>query len=355
MISLIVPIYKAEAHLKKCVESFLKQTDGRYEVILVDDGSPDGCPALCDDFAAKDDRIRVIHKSNRGVVSARNRGVEAARGEYVCFVDSDDWVSSRLIETLESQAVQALRPDVIVFNYCCVFEDRKEKSALRYQAGFYNRAEMEKVIFPRLISDRKRGRWWQPGIPVYVWGKAFRTAFLRQHLFQDETIALSEDAAMTFENILAAQSLLLCDACLYYYNRANAQSVSRAYRTDLCEMYSHLFVYMTARLGRKREEIDRQLNDYFAYRVLRGVNIDVEHGLSIGKAAEHLSEAFERSRIMGFVRLKGLPWAAKSLIFLLKQRRYKLLLMILKGWQGLKERRHRVEKGVKGEEYGEKL
>ncbi len=100
MVSVIVPIYKVEAYLDKCIESILGQTYRDLEIILVDDGSPDRCPAICDAWAEKDSRIKVIHKSNGGLSDARNAGLAAATGELVSFIDSDDWVAPEFIQTL---------------------------------------------------------------------------------------------------------------------------------------------------------------------------------------------------------------------------------------------------------------
>lgn len=95
-ISCIVPVYNVEKYLRRCVDSILAQTFTDFELILVDDGSPDGCPAICDEYAEKDSRVRVIHQENKGVSAARNAGLDMARGEYVCFVDGDDEVSEIL-------------------------------------------------------------------------------------------------------------------------------------------------------------------------------------------------------------------------------------------------------------------
>ena len=99
-ISVIVPVYKVEKYLDRCVESIVNQTFGDFELILVDDGSPDNCPAMCDAWAQKDDRIRVIHKKNGGLSSARNAGMAKMTGKYVCFIDSDDWVETNTFEVL---------------------------------------------------------------------------------------------------------------------------------------------------------------------------------------------------------------------------------------------------------------
>ena len=103
-ISVIVPVYKVEKYLDRCVESIVNQTYKNLEIILVDDGSPDNCPAICDAWANKDERIKVIHKENGGVSSARNRGIDAATGDYIGFVDSDDWIEPDMYELLADNA-----------------------------------------------------------------------------------------------------------------------------------------------------------------------------------------------------------------------------------------------------------
>ena len=111
MISVIVPIYNVEPYLRRCVDSLLGQTYADFEVILVDDGSPDNCGAICDMYEARDDRVRVIHKPNGGLSDARNAGLEIARGEYIAFVDSDDWVTPDYLERmLEAMQHPLARP-----------------------------------------------------------------------------------------------------------------------------------------------------------------------------------------------------------------------------------------------------
>ena len=99
-ISIIVPVYKVEKYLDRCVESLVRQTFDDIEIILVDDGSPDKSGKMCDEWEKKDERIRVIHKKNGGLSEARNYGIEAARGDYVAFIDSDDWIDDDMMEIL---------------------------------------------------------------------------------------------------------------------------------------------------------------------------------------------------------------------------------------------------------------
>lgn len=115
LISVIVPVYKVEAFLDQCVYSILGQSYKNLEVILVDDGSPDNCPQLCDEYALKDNRVRVIHKRNGGLASARNAGLDVATGQFVSFIDSDDWIDSKLYEKVMSVR-GATSAEIIMFD-----------------------------------------------------------------------------------------------------------------------------------------------------------------------------------------------------------------------------------------------
>ena len=124
VISVIVPVYKVEAYLPKCVESILAQTYQNVEVILIDDGSPDRCPAICDEFAHRDSRIKVVHKENGGLSSARNTGIDIAKGDYFAFVDSDDYIAPNMYEFLYSRMSEK-QADISICGRYVVFESGK--------------------------------------------------------------------------------------------------------------------------------------------------------------------------------------------------------------------------------------
>lgn len=116
LISIIIPVYKAEPYLKKCVDSIINQTYTNLEIILVDDGSPDGCPQICDEYAAKDNRIKVIHKENGGVSKARNAALDIATGKYIGFIDSDDWAEPKMFEVLYD-VLSLSNADISIISY----------------------------------------------------------------------------------------------------------------------------------------------------------------------------------------------------------------------------------------------
>lgn len=123
-ISVIVPIYKVEDYLHRCVDSIINQTYANLEIILVDDGSPDNCPMICDEYAKKDSRIRVVHKKNGGLSDARNAGIDIATGEYIMFIDSDDFVDIEMMESMMKNMIDN-NVDMVVCNIKYVYEDRE--------------------------------------------------------------------------------------------------------------------------------------------------------------------------------------------------------------------------------------
>lgn len=124
-ISIIVPVYKVEPYLRKCVDSILAQTFTDFEVILVDDGSPDNSGKICDEYASKDSRVRVIHKKNGGLSSARNAGIDVARGKYLGFVDSDDYIEKDMYELLYDNIVKE-QADLSICGIYDVYEGKNQ-------------------------------------------------------------------------------------------------------------------------------------------------------------------------------------------------------------------------------------
>ena len=150
VISVIVPVYKVERYLHECVHSLLAQTFSDIEVILVDDGSPDGCGAICDAYAKSDSRVCVIHQKNGGLSCARNTGIAHARGEYLCFVDSDDYVAPDYCETLYAM----LKDSDCDFSVCgvCRFQDGVQPNPVSSQE---QNCVIDNVDFLRMHLEKK--------------------------------------------------------------------------------------------------------------------------------------------------------------------------------------------------------
>lgn len=170
MISIIIPIYNVEKYLRRCIDSVLAQTYTDLQVILVDDGSPDGCGAICDEYAAKDSRIKVIHQENRGLSGARNAGLSLAAGEFVAFLDSDDYVDDTMYEKLLKVMVEN-DADIAECGYRWVKPDVTYDRENTGKVDVYTNLEaLEKLYF----GDQMFG-----GISVVVWNKLYRAELLK--------------------------------------------------------------------------------------------------------------------------------------------------------------------------------
>jgi glycosyltransferase involved in cell wall biosynthesis len=160
LVSVIVPVYKAEAYLHKCVDSLLAQTMTDFEVLLIDDGSPDRSGAICDEYAAKDSRIRVFHKENGGVASARQVGIENVRGEYTIHADPDDWVEPTMLEELYAKAKED-DADMVICDY---YEERVDSQ--KYIKQNLTDDLSSKTLLGLLLGQKLHGSLWNKLIKI---------------------------------------------------------------------------------------------------------------------------------------------------------------------------------------------
>lgn len=223
MISVIVPVYKVEPYLRRCVDSVLNQTYTDLELILVDDGSPDNCGAICDEYAAADSRVRVIHKDNGGVSSARNMGLDAARGEFVAFLDSDDWYHPQALE-LWHRAAEEFGVDGVTAASLWTPTDEMGMETADYasvEKHFYSGAEIRKDMYRLAFS----GGVVKDTLTCGLYGMYRRACYEGIHF--DEGIACGEDLVVLFRVNLAAKAVVHLDLDLYYYYIGN-QSAMRS-------------------------------------------------------------------------------------------------------------------------------
>ncbi len=205
LISVIVPVYKAEDLLDRCVESIVRQSYSRLEIILVDDGSPDGCPALCDAWRARDGRIRVLHKPNGGLADARNHGVSLAAGDYIFFVDDDDYLSPDAIEYLLSLLDDG-RADIAVGAWREVY-DGSETFAVQPP-------EITRFFTPQEACLALMGNTHYMSL-VTTWGKLYAARLLKENAFP--VWSLHEDEATTYKFYDQCRGVVLSSRVIYAY------------------------------------------------------------------------------------------------------------------------------------------
>ena len=208
-VSIIVPVYKVEKFLERCVESIIKQTYQNIEIILIDDESPDECPKMCDQYEIKDNRIKVIHKKNGGLSDARNAGLDIASGEYIAFVDSDDWIESDFIETLYMNAERE-KADISVVGYQLIWEDGRIRRFSR---------DEEYYVFDRENAIRELLK--QQKFQCMVCQKMYRKQIFETIRFPVGKIY--EDVAIGLSTFLKAERVVVSGKVKYnYFQRSDS-------------------------------------------------------------------------------------------------------------------------------------
>lgn len=232
-ISVVIPIYKVEKYLKRCVDSVCRQTYSNLEIILVDDGSPDRCPEICDKYAQNDGRIKVIHKLNGGLASARNTGMKEMSGKYLFFLDSDDWLEQDGLEKLyriaEKYHVDFVRYRAIRSGWpgqethaACRVEEIRE-----LEEGLYDRERIIKEIYPRLLATSQLTM----GAIVGAWGSLYNVDFLKKNNLKFyEDVKFSEDLIFSANVVRAAESFYFVDQPGVYHYYYNPSSISKSFR-----------------------------------------------------------------------------------------------------------------------------
>ncbi len=233
MISIIVSVYNVRPYLRKCLDSIRVQTYPNLEIIMVDDGSNDGSSGICEEFVRKDTRFRVIHKRNEGLVQARKDGVLLANGDFVGYVDGDDWIEPNMYEVLFRNMLDS-GADI---SMCGRFDDVYDTSfTVRHgiKAGKYTRRQLVESVYPTMIVNRHFFEW---GIFPGVWDKLFRKEnILNAQLAVDPRIRMGEDAACTYPLLLQSNCIYISDECLYHYRQTSSSMVKRSDPFDRIRM-----------------------------------------------------------------------------------------------------------------------
>lgn len=226
LISVIVPVYQVEPYLSKCIRSILRQSYSYLDILLIDDGSTDGSAHICDCFAKKDRRVRVFHKPNEGVAVTRNKGIQWAKGEYICFVDGDDWLPAKSIETLYRAldrhraqfsvgTIEAISP-----SYCFM---------LKCYDDVVKRSDEERMVPHVFEPNCSTG---------YMVAKLFnRRVIVEHHIEFVESMKCYEDSYFTHRYMDCCDTLAFCHDTVYYYNRFNQNAATRRYYDEQLKWY----------------------------------------------------------------------------------------------------------------------
>ena len=265
--SVIIPVYNAEKYLESCVQSVLQQnTKSEYEIVLVNDGSRDRSPELCDWFAQKDGRICVIHQQNQGVSAARNAGIAAAKGDYIIFLDSDDKLDSSMLSKLDQVVAEA--PDMVEFGYVEFATERILKTEVP-DSCFMKGSGLD--YFNNCCKGNR--------MPIIsCWSAAFKLQLLKKNKLQFQVgVTYGEDYCFHMHSLKSADSVVSIPEALYWY-RANEESVTHTltlkrvqdnlkscadmYHVFPCEMLANYYCMNILKLADLSKEDAAKLNDF---------------------------------------------------------------------------------------------
>ena len=273
LISLIIPVYKVEKYLEKFIQSVINQTYENLQIILVDDGSPDNCGKICDEYAKKDHRIEVIHKSNGGLSDARNKGLEIAKGEYIGFVDSDDYIEADMYEVLYNLLKQ-YNADVSICNFYTVSQGKISIKNADNGINEYNRIEILKEI----LLDKN--------IQSYAWNKLYK-----KELFDEIKYPIGkkyEDIGTTFYLLEKCNKVVVTGKSEYYYiNRQDSivNNVTESTITDYIELIIQRYDYIEENI----KELSSYNKDYLK-RILKTAEKDIK---SLNEVGDYTKKKYE--------------------------------------------------------------
>ncbi len=302
LLSIIVPIYNVSKYIDTCVRSILAQTFTDFELILVDDGSTDGSSEICDEYAVRDDRIKVIHKKNGGVVSARKEGAKVASGKYAGYVDGDDWIEPHMYQSMV-EYMEEYNCDMVM---CDVDHESRNLpmssggTRTDIAGGYYDRDKLEKEIFPKMIYS---GEFFHFGIYPVVWNKLYRLDKLREHqMAVDESIKMGEDAACVYPYMYDANSMyFIKNMSLYHYRRSENQ-MTATYDELRFERFKALYNFFS-NSSVASSPYASQLDYYYSYCIKNVISNELSRGnsASFGKKLHNIKNICSFAREEGFV------------------------------------------------------
>lgn len=244
-VSVIVPIYNIDKYLKRCIESIINQTYVNIEIILVNDGSTDNSKNICDEFVANDGRIKIINKSNGGLSSARNAGLKVATGEYIMFVDGDDWIDIYCIEACLNNTDKLT--DIVLFPYVREYYEKSIKNDIYNENKIIFRyEEVKEKLLKRMFGmdndDIKRPDRLED--ISTAWGKMYKRNIIKNINFVDTQIIGTEDLWFNINVFIKAKKVVFTKDTYYHYYKENETSLTKKYNPYLFERWQNLYKYM---------------------------------------------------------------------------------------------------------------
>lgn len=285
VVSIIVPIYNVEKYLDQCIKSIIRQTYPNLEIILVDDGSEDTSSEICDKFANKDKRVKVIHKLNEGLSSSRKAGIAAITGDYAMFVDGDDWIDQETIEVCLKYTNIYPNLQCILFSYIKEYPEKSIPVKVMDCSGYFEGKNVKDKIYRRLfgLSSEEMNHPERMHNIESCCMKLYKTSFIKRgEFFDTKEVGSSEDALFNMYALYGIEQAYYIDKNFYHYRKVS-QSLSNTYRPQLITQWGNLFDTMEEIIKEKRleEEYTVALNNRIALSIF-GIGINELGNFSAG-------------------------------------------------------------------------
>ena len=317
--SVIVPVYKVEKYLRNCIDSVLNQTFSDFELILVDDGSPDMCGKICDEYKEKDSRIKVVHKTNGGLASARRAGIKCAEGEYVFNLDSDDLIENDTLECAYN-IINDTNCDSVSVSYKWVKNGRTiDVTNDGLPEGLYNETDIKKHIYPRLLMDKNMKH-----ISYYLSGKAVKRELLTPHqLNVSEKISLGEDLCCVIPCYLNTSSVYISKKEAYLYN-VREDSISKEFNTNQIFLIENVINEISDKGIKLLDDYNEQLCRYSCFMCFAILAAAAEgfHFESIKAIKKNIENSIHGEKILK-AQFSQISFKSKITVFLMKKKCYK--------------------------------
>lgn len=278
-ISIIIPCYNVEKYLHKCLDSVVNQTYRNLEIICVIDGSPDNSFAICEQFAKKDNRMVILEQDNQGLSGARNTGLSVSKGDYIMFLDADDWIE---ITTCE-KAVQRIENndcDLVIWSYVREFRNsQKEKMILGNEDLFFD-SDGCKKLHRRILGlyEEELSNPEDADSLVTAWGKLYRASLIKNIDFVDTKIIGTEDALFNCYALNNVETACYIAECLNHYRKDNDNSLTSNYKENLFTQWNYLYDLMQQCIddNNQEEDFNQALNNRIALSVI-GLGLNELH------------------------------------------------------------------------------
>lgn len=267
-VSVVVPVYNEELYIEKCICSILSQTYRNFELLLVDDGSTDRSGEICDTFASMDDRIRVIHKKNEGLIKTRIRGIEASRSEWISFIDADDWIDEIFLEQLV-KSLKNEKADIVISG--CIAEKDKISRPIHnlILPGVYENDKLKNYFFSCMLYYQG---FYEFGIMPYMCNKIFCKELLRKcYIGIDTKIYDGEDVAVVYPYLLSSKKVVVINEDMYHY-RIHENSMTNKINKGFYENVSRLYLYLNKKFKESTYYclMRPQLDEYMRMMIWKG-------------------------------------------------------------------------------------